>query len=79
MLTEILISFGIAVGIIIAVTTITIVGVLLLVLTEKIIDKIKNNLGDKKIYSIKKFSILGLGVFVYILIVTYMVYNILFM
>lgn len=79
MVTEILISFGIAVGIMIAVTTITLVGVLLLVLIEKIIDKIKNNLGDKKFYNIKKFSIIGLVVFVYILIVTYMVYNILFM
>lgn len=79
MVTEILISFGIAVGIMIALTIITLVGVLLLLLIEKIINKIKNNLGDKKFYNIKKFSILGLVMFVYILIVTYMVYNILFM
>lgn len=79
MLTEILISFGVAIGLIIVTIAITLVGASLLLLIEKIIDKIKNNLGDKKFYNIKKFSTLGLVWVVYILIVTYVVYNILFM
>ena len=78
MLTEILISFGVAIGIAIAVIAITLIGVSIMVFTEKIIDKVKNNLGDEKFNNIKNFSLLILGVIVYIIIMTYMVYKLLF-
>jgi len=79
MLTEILISFGVTIGIMIALIAITLIGVSIMVFAEKIIDKVKNNLGNEKFYNIKKFSILGLSAFVYIIIITYMVYKLLFL
>lgn len=78
MLTKILISFGVAMGIAIAVIAITLIGVSIMVFTEKIIDNIKSNLGDKKFNNIKNFSLLISGVIAYIIIITYMTYKLLF-
>lgn len=78
MLTGILISFGIAAGIIIALVTITLIGVSIVTFIEKNIDKIKNNLSNEKFYNTKKFSILGLSALGYTIIIAYMVYKFLF-
>lgn len=78
MLTEILVSLGVAIGFTIAAIVIIIAGVSVILLTEKVIDNVKKSLGDEKFNNIKKFSTPIFLVFVYILIITYMVYDILF-
>lgn len=78
MLTEILISFGVAIGFTIVAIVIIIAGVSVILLTEKVIDNVKKSLGDEKFNNIKKFATPIFLVFVYILIITYMVYDILF-
>lgn len=74
MLTEILISFGIiAVGFATTIVAL-LVGILLITLAEKIADNMKNNMGYKKFKNIKRITI----IFFFVLIMTYVVYALLF-
>ena len=74
MITEILISFGIAVGVVTSTIVVILVGILLITLAEKIADNMKNNMGYKKFNNIKRITIFGSAMFFFILIITYLVY-----